>query len=92
VVILFSKPLALDLWSWILPNHQFVPYCLIARSLISSRKEVTEACGVVLDTINKWSSKRYNHLSYMHNEERKLIHITILVMSVARVYYVERGT
>jgi len=65
---------------------------LIARSLISSRKEVTEACGVVLDTINKWSSKRYNHLSYMHNEERKLIHITILVISVDRVYYVERGT
>jgi len=73
-------------------SHQFVPYCFIARSFIYSRKEVTEACGVVLDTINKWSSKRYNHLSYMHNEERKLIHITILVMSVARVYYVERGT
>ena len=53
---------------------------------------MTEACGVVLDTINKWSSKRYNYLSYMHNEERKLIHITILVISVDRVYYVERGT
>ena len=44
------------------------------------------------DTINRWSTKRYNHLSYMHNEERKLMHITILVMAIARVYYVERGT
>ena len=47
---------------------------------------------IVFDTSNRWSAKRYNHLSYMHNEERMLMHITILVMAIARVYYVERGT
>ena len=36
--------------------------------------------------------RRYSNLSYMHNEERKLMHITILLMAIARVYYVERGT
>jgi len=65
---------------------------LIARTFIYSRKEGTQGHGVVGDTINRWSRKRYNHLSYMHNEERMLMHITILVMAIARVYYVERGT
>ena len=45
-----------------------------------------------LDTIKGWRSKRYKHLSYMHNGETKLMHITTLVMVVTRVYYVGRGT
>ena len=61
---------------------------LIARSFIQSRKEGRQGHGVVGDTINRWSAKRYNHLSYMHNEERNLMHITILVMAIPRVYYV----
>ena len=63
-----------------------------ARSSISSRKAMTRECGVVWDTIKGWRSKRYNHMSYMHNEETKLIHIKTLVMAVTRVYYVSRGT
>ena len=55
------------------------------RSFISSRKVVTQVCGLFWDTIKGWSSKRYNHLSYMHNEETKLEHITTLMMVVTRV-------
>ena len=64
----------------------------IERSFIFSRKELTQACVVVWDTIKGWISKRYNHLSCMHNEEIKLKYITTYVMVVTRVYYVGRGT